>query len=107
MDASTDQRRHHLGAKPPAGKAKIPAHAGEAPAADEAAAAESPIEDTAAIRSRRVQRAELELALARKTCPNCGTTGCWTVEGRDSQDRRIRYVKCRGCTQNGKVVLAQ
>ena len=66
------------------------------PAADETLAGE---------RRRRLELAALNRMLARKRCIHCGTTGAWTVYGREGTTGRVRYVRCRGCQAPDQVAV--
>ena len=80
--------------------------------AAEAAAAENAddggdgerIEDTQAIRtsSRRSAIADLNAALAKKRCGNCGQIGLWRIA---STKGRLRQLNCTACGASGQVAV--
>jgi len=50
----------------------------------------------------KMDKARLQLALSTERCRHCGQTGAWIIYKVDGQ---VRYVKCRGCTRNSKVIV--
>lgn len=48
-------------------------------------------------RQRRLELEALHGTLARKRCRNCATMGAWEVYDLERNQKRTRYIKCRGC----------
>ena len=57
-------------------------------------------EELVEIQARAEENAELAGLLARKQCIHCGQKACWAVT---KTDGKVRYLRCKGCSNPDKV----